>query len=141
MTSNQRDWGFAPCYLFLCDVKGFRWNHKRVYPIYLELELNLRIKLKKRLVRERPESLTVSTRINKTGSTDFMHGRLEDGRDIRLVNILDDSNREGLTIEVDFSLLGERMVHTLERVIEWRGAPKAIRCNNGPEHLSSVRVN
>ena len=46
--------------------------------------------------------------------------------------------REGLCIDVDFSLLSERVIPSLEQIIEWRGAPKAIRCNNGPEHISTV---
>ena len=45
------------CFLYLRNVKGFPWNHKRVYRIYRELELNLRIKPKKRLIREKPEPL------------------------------------------------------------------------------------
>ena len=59
LTHNQRNWGFGLCFLYLRNVKGFGWNHKRVYRIYRELELNLRIKPKKRLVREKPEPLTV----------------------------------------------------------------------------------
>ena len=82
-------------------------NHKRVYRIYRELELNLRIKPKKRLVREVPEALTVPAAINRVWSMDFMHDRLEDGRAFRLLNVIDDFNREGLAIEVDFSLPGD----------------------------------
>jgi putative transposase len=59
VTHNQRNWGFGLCYLYLRNVKGFSWNHKRVYRIYKALELNLRIKPKKRLVREKPEPLYV----------------------------------------------------------------------------------
>ena len=44
LTDNHRNWGFGLCYLYLRNVKGFKWNHKRVYRIYKELELNLRIK-------------------------------------------------------------------------------------------------
>lgn len=59
LTDNQRNWGFGLCFLDLCNVKGFGWNHKRVYRIYRELELNLRIRPKKRLLRETPTALTV----------------------------------------------------------------------------------
>lgn len=64
LTHNQRNWGFGLCFLYLRNVKGFGWNHKRVYRIYRELELNLRIKPKKRLVRERPEPLVVPEVMN-----------------------------------------------------------------------------
>jgi putative transposase len=56
LTDNHRSWGFGLCYLYLRYVKGFKWSHKRVYRIYKELELNLRIKPRKRLVREKPEA-------------------------------------------------------------------------------------
>ncbi len=57
ITASQRNWGFGLCFLYLRNVKGFGWNHKRVYRIYRELELNLRIKPRKRLVREKPAAL------------------------------------------------------------------------------------
>ena len=103
LTHNRKDWGFGLCFLFLRNVKGFPWNHKRVYRIYRELELNLRIKPKKRLVREKPEPLTIPEAINECWSMDFMHDALEDGRNFRLLNVIDDFNREGLGIEADFS--------------------------------------
>ena len=141
LTHNWKDWGFGLCFLFLRNVKGFKWNHKRVYRIYRELELNLRIKPKKRLVREKPEPLAIPETINACWSMDFMHDSLEDGRSFRLLNVIDDFNREGLGIEADFSLPGDRVVRTLERIIEWRGKPKAIRCDNGPEYVSSSVMN
>ena len=39
LTDNHRNWGFGLCYLYLRNVKGFKWNHKRIYRIYKELEL------------------------------------------------------------------------------------------------------
>lgn len=96
LTNNQRNWGFGLCFLYLRNVKGFKWNHKRVYRIYRELELNLRIKPRHRLVREKPLPLAVPTAINQSWSMDFMHDQLADGRSIRLFNVIDDFNREGL---------------------------------------------
>ena len=103
-----------------------------MYRIYRELELNLRIKPKRRLAREVPQPLSVPETINAMWSMDFMHDRLQDGRAIRLLNVIDDYNREGLAIETDFSLTAERVLRTLEQIIEWRGVPQAIRCDNGP---------
>lgn len=138
LTHNQRNWGFGLCFLYLRNVRGYGWNHKRVYRIYRELELNLRIKPKKRLVREKPEPepLQVPESINRVWSMDFMHDQLSDGRSYRLFNVIDDFNREGLGIEVDFSLPAERVIRSLEWIIEWRGEPDAIRCDNGPEYIS-----
>ena len=68
LTQSQRSWGFGLCFLYLRNVKGYQWNHKRVYRIYRELELNLRIKPKKRLVREKPEPLAVPAMMNKVWS-------------------------------------------------------------------------
>lgn len=136
LTHNQRNWGFGLCFLYLRNVKGFSWNHKRVYRIYRDLELNLRIKPKRRIERDKPEALAVPSTINEIWSMDFMHDQLEDGRSFRLLNILDDCNREGLGIEVDFSLPSERVIRTLDRLIEWRGKPGRLRCDNGPEYIS-----
>lgn len=138
LTTAYRDWGFGLCFLHLRNVKGFGWNHKRVYRIYRELELNLRIKPKKRLARERPEPLAVPEGINHTWSIDFMHDQLGDGRSFRLLNVLDDFNREGLCIEAGFSLPAARVIRALEQIIEWRGKPRMIRCDNGPEYISGA---
>jgi putative transposase len=138
LTDNNRSWGFGLSFLYLRNVKGFKWNHKRVYRIYRELELNLRIKPRKRLVREKPERLSVPQGMNEVWSMDFMHDQLEDGRSFRLFNVIDDFNREALGIEIDFSLPSERVVRALKQIIAWRGKPKVIRCDNGPENISAM---
>ena len=130
LTENKRTWGFGLCFLYLRNVQGYGWNHKRVYRIYCELELNLRIKPKKRLKRDKPEPLAVPDVPNDTWSMDFMADQLADGRSIRTLNVLDDFNREGLCIDVDFSLPAERVVRSLNQIIEWRGKPQSIRVDN-----------
>ena len=141
LTHHQRNWGFGLCFLYLRNVKGYRWNHKRVYRIDRELELNLRIKPRKRIVRETPEPLAVPEAINQCWSMDFMHDQLSDGRSYRLFNVIDDFNREALTIDIDLSLPAERVVRALDQVIEWRGKPLAIRSDNGPEYIGSTLAN
>ena len=73
------------------------------------MELNLRIKPRTRLKREKPDVLAVPDAANVTWSMDFMADRLGDGRAFRLLNVLDDFSREGLGIEVDFSLCSHRI--------------------------------
>lgn len=80
--------------------------------------------------------LAVSDAPNQTWSMDFMHDQLSDGRTFRLFYIIDDFNREGLGIEVDFSLPAVRVIRTLEQIIEWRGKPNKLRSDNGPEFIS-----
>lgn len=136
ITQNQKNWGFGLCFLYLRNVKGFSWNHKRVYRIYRELELNMRIKPKRRIVREVPAVLAVPETINICWSMDFMQDNLYNGMSYRLFNVIDDFNREGLGIEVDFSLPAARVIRSLDNIIEWRGKPDFIRCDNGPEYVS-----
>lgn len=138
LTTTYKRWGFGLCFFHLRNVKGFSWNHKRVYRIYRELELNLRIKPRRRLRRDKPDALGEVTAINQVWSMDFMSDSLADGRPLRTFNVLDDYSREGLGIEVDLSLPGERVTRCLDQIIEWRGKPDAIRCDNGPEYVSQA---
>ena len=65
LTTANRRWGFGLCFLYLRNVRGFGWNHKRVYRIYRELELNLRIKPKRRINYDKPNALIVPARALK----------------------------------------------------------------------------
>ena len=50
LTTTYRDWGFGLCFLHLRNVKGFGWNHKRVYhciPNSLRTKERARQKMKK----------------------------------------------------------------------------------------------
>ena len=138
LTTAHKRWGFGLCFMYLRNVKGYGWNHKRIYRIYRQLELNLRIKPRRRIKRDKPLALGTATAINQIWSMDFMSDALSDGRTMRTLNVMDDYNREGLGIDVDLSLPGERVTRCLDQIIEWRGQPSVIRCDNGPEYLSQV---
>jgi putative transposase len=137
LTYTNRRWGFGLCFLYLRNVQGLPFNHKRVYRIYRELELNLRIKPRRRLKRDRPDPLDAPRQANQVWSIDFMHDALATGQAFRTFNVLDDYNREGLGIEVDFGLPAPRITRALDQIIEWRGKPKMIRSDNGSEMCSA----
>ena len=96
----QPCWGFQKMFAYLRN-QGYRWNHKRVRRIYRVLGLNLRVKPKKRLPVREPHPLVAPAEANVSWSLDFMHDSLANGRTIRILNVIDEFNREGLWIEVD----------------------------------------
>ena len=136
LTNEHKDWGFGLCFAYIRNVKGFQFNHKRVYRIYCELALNLRIKPKRRIKRPVPEVLKEPEHTNDIWSLDFMHDQMSDGQSYRLLNVIDDYKREGLAMEADLSLPVSRVIRTLNQILEYRLPPNTIRCDNGPEFTS-----
>lgn len=128
-------WGFRKMAATL-RKQGNYWNNKRMYRIYCESGLNLRVKPKKRLPSRHPQPLTQPETINSCWSLDFMSDSLENGRSFRTFNVLDDFNREALWIEIDFSLPAVRVTRVLDMLAVWRGYPVQIRVDNGPEFIS-----
>lgn len=127
--------GFWKCYYRL-RRKGYACNHKRLYRVYTMLRLNVRRRAKRRLPQRIKIPLTVPSNLNQGWSMDFMCDSLVDGRRFRLLNVIDDYNRESLAIEIDTSLPALRVIRTLQRLIEMRTKPQVIRVDNGPEFIS-----
>ena len=67
---------------------------------------------------------------------DFMQDRLLNGAAFRVLNIIDDYNREVLNVTSDRSISSMRVIRELNTLIEWRGQPQHIRVDNGPEFLA-----
>ena len=116
--------------------KGHCWNHKRIYRVYTAMKLNIRRRAKKRLPERVKQALVVPSAPNQVWSIDFMSDSLVDGRKFRLLNIIDDFNRESLAVEIDTSLPSLRVIRALDRLVSQRGKPANIRCDNGPEFIS-----
>ena len=127
--------GFWKCYYRL-RRKGYDCNHKRLYRVYTMLRLNVRRRARRRLPQRIKQPLMVPQAVNQGWSMDFMCDSLVDGRRFRLLNIIDDYNRESLAIEIDTSLPALRVIRTLEQLIERRTKPQVIRVDNGPEFIS-----
>lgn len=135
LTERHPGIGFWQSYYRLRN-KGFAWNHKKIYRVYTSMKLNIRLRVKRRLPARIKEALVIPDHPNEVWSIDFMSDALVDGRKFRLLNIIDDFNRESLAIEVDTSLPALRLIRVLERIIEQRGKPACLRTDNGPEFIS-----
>jgi len=117
---------------------GKTWNHKRVHRVYVMMKMNKRVNLRKRLPARVKNPLTVPDQPNVTWSIDFVSDTLQSHRKFRVLNIIDDFNREAMGQMVATSIPGERLVRMLEEVIWEKGKPNNIRCDNGPEFISKV---
>lgn len=118
-------------------LDGYHWNHKRIRRVYRQLQLHIRVRPKKRLPSRSPLPLAVPETTNSCWSVDFMHDSLASGRTFRTFNVIDDFNREALAIEIDTSLPALRVVRVLDTLAAWRGYPKQLRSDNGPEFISN----
>ena len=118
--------------------EGIKWNHKRVERIYKKLGMNRRKKHKRRIPNPVKTPLVQPEKMNLTWSMDFMEDRLENGRKVRILNIIDDFNREAITMEIDYSFTSNRVVEFVKQAIEWRGKPKRIRTDNGTEFTAHI---
>ena len=128
-------YGFAK-YFAVLRRGGYTWNHKRVYRVYRQLQLNMRRKGKRRLPSRASVRLEAQTVVNGCWSVDFMSDALMHGQRFRTFNVLDDSSREVLAVEVDTNLPAARIIRVLDRIAAWKGYPTKMRMDNGPEFVS-----
>lgn len=135
LAGRHPGYGFWKMYQRL-RLDGLIWNHKRVYRVYTNLNLNIRRKHKRRL----PSRACLHTQAplipNQMWSMDFMHDVLYNGRKVKILNIIDEFNRQALTMTVDTTIASRRVVEILDRLIELNGKPQYLRSDNGPEFIS-----
>lgn len=113
-----------------------QWNHKRVRRVYRKMGLHIRCKHKRRLPQRIQQPLQQQPSLNKVWRMDFMQDSLTSGRKFRVLNVIDDFNRQGLAIRIATSFPGQEVTRILTQLIEEYGKPKRIRTDNGPEFIS-----
>lgn len=116
--------------------EGYVWNRKRVLRVYRSMRLGLRRKHKKRLPTRVRHPLEQARKINECWSIDFLSDALTDGRKVRVLNVMDDYNREALTVNARLNYPAWALIESLDILKEEVGTPKYIRCDNGPEFIS-----
>lgn len=136
LAAEKSRYGF-PRLLDRLQREGWKDNHKRVYRVYREENLQVKKRKRKRPARARCNPSRIATRPNERWSMDFVSD-VAGQRRFRTLNVLDECTREALAMEVDSSLPGERVVRVLERIVAERGKPAEIITDNGPEFTSLV---
>lgn len=129
--------GFPKTFSYLRRA-GHVWNHKKVYRVYRKLNLHIKRKGKRRIAARVRQPLDHVEGMNINWSIDFMQDSLLSGRKFRTFNVIDDYNREALRIEIGNSFPSEHVIRILDQIIDYRGKPKRIRMDNGPEFISAV---
>ena len=131
--------GFWKCYDRM-RLKGYEFNHKRVYRVYCLMGLNLKRRTKRVLPKRIVVPLEVTDAPNEQWALDFMHDTLYCGRPFRTLNVIDEGTRECLAVEIDTSLPASRLIRVLEQLKQDRPLPKQIRLDNGPELIAAEFV-
>ncbi|HXM34765.1 MAG TPA: IS3 family transposase [Pyrinomonadaceae bacterium] len=113
--------------------EGWHVNTKRVYRLYREEGLELRMKKRAKRAAQARIRLAEASYPNQRWSMDFVSDRMVDGRWFRILTVVDQYTRECLCAHADRSQTGEKVSEQLERVIALRGAPESITSDNGSE--------
>ena len=128
----------CPMIIKMIRKSGKKFNHKRIRRVYKKLKLTLPKKVRKRLPARERKVIVQPLEPNLTWSMDFMNDSLVGGRRFRTLNVMDDFNREMLTMEIATSIPARHVIRALDHLKESRGLPETIRVDNGPEYISSA---
>lgn len=119
-------------------VHDQRHNHKKIYRIYREEGLQVRRRKKKRARSQPRRPLRRPETVDERWSMDFVSDYLQDGRRLRVLNVVDDFSGECLATEVGISIPGDSVARVLDMIALDRGYPTAIVMDNGPEFTSKA---
>jgi len=130
-------WGFWMVFHFL-RRKGHIWNHKRVYRVWKAESLHLRKPPKRPKLRRLYKDLLAPEKINEGWAMDFVSEWVigEEQHRVLVINVMDEHSRKALWTEARKNILAKDLTDILDKLVEWRGCPAYIRCDNGPEFIA-----
>jgi len=132
LAHERRRFGYRRIHILL-RREGVCANHKRVQRLYRLAGLTVRRRRKRDRVAIERQPLALPARPNEVWSMDFVMDRLEDGRRLKALTIVDDFTKESVDIALDHGMSSHYVVRVLEDIVRFRGRPKAIRTDQGPE--------
>lgn len=116
--------------------EGIEVNVKRVYRLYTEENLAVRRRKRKKGIAVERQPLMLPEARNEVWSMDFVMDRLCNGNRLKVLTIVDDFTKESVDIVADRSITGDDLTGILDGIARFRGLPKAIRTDQGPEFTS-----
>ncbi len=118
--------------------EGWQVNHKRIYRLYRQEELSIRVKRRRKRASHTRVSLPAASAPNERWSMDFITDRLDSGRYFRVLTVVDHFSRECPVLEAGVSMTGQRVAQVLERLSLQRPLPRIITVDNGSEFYSQA---
>ena len=132
LAQRHRRWGLIAIH-DVCKREGLVINRKRSLRVYREQKLQIRYRPRRRKVSIMRSPIAKPTAPNQVWSMDFIHDRLENGRKLKVLNIVDDFSRVCVGQIVSDSITGKHLADFFEHLDQ---TPIAVRCDNGPEFWS-----
>jgi len=132
LAQERRRFGYRRIHALL-RREGVEVNHKRVYRLYRAAELAVKRRKRRKGVMVPREPLTLPVRRNEVWSMDFVMDSLANGRRLKVLTVVDDCTKEAVDLVADFGISGHYVTRILDQVARFRGYPKAVRTDQGPE--------
>jgi len=138
MARAHPKWGYQKQHHLLCQ-KGFKVNRKRVRRIWREEGLQVRRKTRRRRKtgRRSPGGI-IAAWPNHVWAVDFEADQTRRGRRLKILNVVDEFTHEGIAGKVAYSIDAASLIEVLDELVAERGAPRYLRCDNGPEFISKL---
>ncbi len=138
IASHWKRFGYRRIHMML-QREGVHINHKKVYRLYKKAGLALKRKLKRKIYAKRgtPDRSHLLGP-NDRWSMDFVSDITATGRRFRIFALIDEVTRECIALEVDTSITGQHVTRYLNKAMLFRGRPKEILSDNGPEFTSNA---
>ncbi len=115
-------------------------NHKKVYRLYSEASLAVRRRKKAKRPSLERQPLAIATAPNGVWSMDFVSDALANARRLKCLTVADDFTHECVDITVDHGMGGAYVTRVLDQAACFRGYPRAVRTDNGPEFTSRAFI-
>ena len=135
LAASRPRFGYRRLWILL-RREGWEINHKRVYRLYTQEGLSVRVQKRKKLVSKGRVPLPRPRKANELWSMDFMADQLSSGERFRILTLIDVYTRESLAVRVARHFPARKVTRVLENVIAWRGKPGALQLDNGTEFTS-----